>query len=45
MLCKTASPYEGRALEQPWLARDVHAGRYFLADAPTGDRETLVTAR
>jgi len=31
-------------LEQPNLARDVETGRYFLPDAPTGDRETLVTS-
>ena len=30
--------------DQPDLARDVEAGRYFLPDAPTGDRETLVTS-
>ncbi len=30
--------------EQPTLAKDVEAGRYFLPDAPTGDRETLVTS-
>ena len=30
--------------EQPTLARDVEAGRYFLPDAPTGDRETIVTS-
>jgi cytochrome c oxidase subunit I+III len=30
--------------DQPNLARDVEEGRYFLPDAPTGDRETLVTS-
>ncbi len=30
--------------EQKSLARDVEAGRYFLPNAPTGARETLVTS-
>ncbi len=30
--------------EQKNLARDVEAGRYFLPNAPTGGRETLVTS-
>jgi cytochrome c oxidase subunit I+III len=30
--------------EQKNLARDVEAGRYFLPNAPTGRRETLVTS-
>lgn len=30
--------------EQEGLARDVEAGRYFLPNAPTGERETLVTS-
>jgi cytochrome c oxidase subunit I+III len=30
--------------DQPKLARDVEAGRYFLPNAPTGGRETLVTS-
>ncbi|MDZ4376374.1 MAG: cbb3-type cytochrome c oxidase subunit I [Phenylobacterium sp.] len=30
--------------EDPKLARDVEAGRYFLPGAPTGGRETLVTS-
>jgi cytochrome c oxidase subunit I+III len=30
--------------DQPNLARDVEAGRYYLPDAPTGGRETLVTS-
>jgi cytochrome c oxidase subunit I+III len=30
--------------DQPTLARDVEAGRYFLPDAPTGERETIATS-
>jgi len=30
--------------DQPGLARDVEAGRYFLPGAPRGDRETIVTS-
>ncbi|WP_257818287.1 cbb3-type cytochrome c oxidase subunit I [Phenylobacterium sp. J367] len=30
--------------DQPNLARDVEAGRYFLPDNPTGGRETIVTS-
>jgi cytochrome c oxidase subunit I+III len=30
--------------EQPSLSRDVHEGRYFLPNAPTGWRETIVTS-
>jgi cytochrome c oxidase subunit I+III len=30
--------------DQPGLARDVEAGRYYLPGAPTGGRETLVTS-
>ncbi len=30
--------------DQPNLARDVEAGRYYLPGAPTGQRETLVTS-
>jgi cytochrome c oxidase subunit I+III len=30
--------------EQPSLSRDVHEGRYFLPNAPTGRRETIVTS-
>ena len=30
--------------EQPGLEADVDAGRYYLADAPEGERETLVTS-
>ncbi|WP_257837952.1 cbb3-type cytochrome c oxidase subunit I [Phenylobacterium sp. J426] len=30
--------------DQPDLARDVDAGRYFLPDNPTGGRETIVTS-
>jgi cytochrome c oxidase subunit I+III len=30
--------------DQPNLARDVEAGHYYLPNAPTGDRETIVTA-
>ncbi len=29
--------------DQPGLAKDVEAGRYYLPDAPTGGRETIVT--
>ena len=29
--------------DQPTLASDVEAGRYFLPDAPTGERETIAT--
>jgi cytochrome c oxidase subunit I+III len=30
--------------DQPCLADDVEAGRYYLPDAPTGGRETIVTS-
>lgn len=30
--------------DQPTLARDVEAGRYYLPDAPTGERETIATS-
>jgi cytochrome c oxidase subunit I+III len=30
--------------DQPHLARDVEAGRYYLSGAPTGGRETLATS-
>ncbi|GAB3551624.1 cytochrome c oxidase subunit I [Noviherbaspirillum agri] len=30
--------------DQPGLAEDVHAGRYYLPNAPTGGRETIVTS-